>query len=350
MAFIAFACSFSFLLSFLLTNYYRKLAFRWNILDYPNGRSSHDEPVPRGGGIAFFLTMYVVWVGLFYFNQLTLKYTYAVLLGGPSVVIIGYWDDLRSVPAAVRLFAHFLLALFVFILISDDFSTEVGISFLPNIPWLARIFCILFIAWFINLYNFMDGADGLAGSIGMVGAGLIAVLSYIQGNVELAIIYAVLAYALAGFLVFNWQPAKVFMGDAGAYFLGYVFGALALISKMHFDSSLYIHLIVFGLFIVDSTWTLMRRLIRLEKVYTAHKLHAFQKLMDNRGWGHARVTSLYVLVTVLWLFPMAALSMSYKDYSFGFLILAYIPLIAFMIWVGAGSRQNKKSFQGAKKP
>jgi Fuc2NAc and GlcNAc transferase len=336
---IAFACSFSFLLSFLLTNYYRKFAFHWNILDYPNIRSSHQEPVPRGAGIAFFITMNVVLGILVYTKQLTLKYTYPVFLGGPSVVLLGYWDDLRSVPALIRLFVHFLVALFIFSLISGGLTKEVEISFLPAWPWLVQAFCILFIAWFINLYNFMDGADGLACSIGMVGAGLIATLSFIQGNMDLAIIYAVLAYALAGFLVFNWQPARVFMGDSGAYYLGYIFGSLALVSKMYYDSSLYVHLIIFGFFIVDATWTLFRRVLRFEKVYTAHKLHAFQKLMD-RGWGHARVTSLYILVTILWLFPMAGLSMSFKDYSFFFLVVAYIPIFAFILWIKAGAKST----------
>jgi Fuc2NAc and GlcNAc transferase len=211
----------------------------------------------------------------------------------------------------------------------------VTISFLPDLPWLTAGFCILFIAWFINLYNFMDGADGLATSIGMVGSGLIAILSYIAGNVDLAIIYVVLAYALAGFLIFNWHPAKVFMGDSGAYYLGYIFGSLALVSKMYYDSSLYVHLIIFGLFIVDATWTLIRRAVRRERVFMGHKMHAFQKLIA-KGWGHARVTSLYVLITVLWLFPMAYFSMNYSLYSFYFLVAAYIPIFGFVLYARAG--------------
>lgn len=332
---IAFACSFSFLLSFLLTEVYRRFAFRFNILDVPNQRSAHAAPVPRGAGIAFFITMNVVLFLLIHFKQLSLKYTYPVFLGGPSVVLLGYWDDIKSVWPLLRLFVHFLVAILVFSLISAGFTREVTISFLPAWGWLTQAFCILFIAWFINLYNFMDGADGLACTMGMVGAGLIAILSYIQGNYDLAIIYTVLAYALAGFLVFNWPPAKVFMGDSGAYYLGYIFGSLGLVSKMYYDSSLYIHLIIFGFFIVDATWTLLRRLVRCEKVYQAHQMHAFQKLL-NRGWGHARVTALYVLGTVLWLFPMAMFSMNFHQYSFLFLVIAYIPVWALVIYLKAG--------------
>lgn len=335
MVLIPFACSLSFLLTVVLTSYYKKFAVRWNILDVPNVRSSHKEPIPRGAGITFFISFNVVLGLLAWQNQLSMYYLYPVLLGGPVILILGYWDDLRSLPATIRLVFHFSAALFVFLLISSGFSKAVEISFLPNWPWLTAIFCILFIAWFINLYNFMDGADGLATSIGMVGSGLIAILSYYAGNKDLAIIYVVLSYALAGFLVFNWYPAKVFMGDSGAYYLGYIFGSLALVSKMYYDSSLYVHLIIFGLFIVDATWTLLRRLFRRERVFQGHRMHAFQKLMA-RGLGHAKVTSIYILITVLWLFPMAWLSMHYATLSFLFLVLAYLPIFGFVLYFKAG--------------
>jgi len=335
MILIPFACSLSFLLTVVLTNVYRKLAVRWKIYDIPNDRSSHSEPIPRGAGISFFLSFNIVLTLLWWQRQISMYYLYPVILGGPVILILGYWDDLRSLSAKLRLFVHFASAVFIFILISAGFSKEVQISFLPNWPWLTAAFCILFISWFINLYNFMDGADGLSTSIGIVGAGLIAILSYWSGNVNLAIIYVVLAYALAGFLIFNWPPAKVFMGDSGAYYLGYIFGSLGLVSKMYYDSSLYVHLIIFGLFIVDATWTLARRLARGEKVYIGHKMHAFQKLLAN-GWGHARVTSLYVLITVLWLFPMAFFAMNYPSLSFLFLVVAYLPIFGFVLYLKAG--------------
>jgi Fuc2NAc and GlcNAc transferase len=332
---LAFAASLSFLISVVLTIVYRQLAIKYNILDVPNERSSHKSPVPRGAGITFFISFNLVLALLIQQDILTLKYTFPVFLGGPVIMLLGYWDDISSIPALVRLSVHMLVAFFIFILISSGFSKAVEISFLPAWPWLTTAFCILFIAWFINLYNFMDGCDGLATSIGMVGAGLISLLSYLSGHKDLAITYLILAYALAGFLVFNWHPAKVFMGDAGAYFLGYVFGALALVSKMYYDSSLYIHLIIFGTFIVDATWTLLRRAMRRERVFNAHRQHAFQKLI-KAGWGHARVTSLYVLITVLWLFPMAALCMSYSNISFLFLVIAYLPVFGFVLYMRAG--------------
>lgn len=328
---IAFACSFAFVLSFLLTYYYRRLAILWRIVDVPNLRSSHKKPIPRGAGISFFISFNVVLGALLWQDQVTLNYTLPVFLGGPAVMILGYWDDMKSVSPLLRLFVHFLVAVFIFSLLSAGFTRTVHISFLPEWPWLTAMFCIFFIAWFINLYNFMDGCDGLAPGLGMVGSGLVSIISYMYGNTDLAIIYLVLAYCLAGFLIFNWAPAKVFMGDSGAYFLGYVFGSLALISKMYYESSLYVHLIVFGALIVDATWTLMMRLFRLEKIYLPHKMHGFQKLMA-KGWGHARVTSLYILITILWLFPMAIFSMSFHIYSFFFLIVSYIPLVILM-WV-----------------
>lgn len=335
MVLIPFACSLSFVLTVVLTIYYRRLALKWNILDIPNDRSSHVIPIPRGAGISFFLAFNAVITLLYWQKEISLTYIYPVVFGGPVVMILGYWDDLKSISAKIRLLVHFSLAVYIFLLISSGFSKTVTISFLPNWPWLTAIFCILFIAWFINLYNFMDGCDGLATSIGMVGAGLIAILSYMAGNYNLAILYVVLAYALAGFLIFNWNPAKVFMGDSGAYYLGYIFGALALVSKMYYDNSLYVHLIIFGLFIVDATWTLFRRALRREKLLQGHKLHGFQKLMA-KGWGHARVTALYVLITVLWLFPMAMFSTKVPEYSFLFLVGAYVPIFGFILYIKAG--------------
>lgn len=335
----AFSCSCAFLISLFLTRQYRVFATERKLLDVPNERSSHVDPVPRGAGISFFIAFNVILGFLLWRHHITLEYAFPLLLGGTGVVLLGYWDDVSSVAAGIRLFVHFLASIFIFSLLSSGFTRTVEISFLPSLPWLTGIFCVLFIMWFINLYNFMDGCDGLATSIGIAGAGLIAVISLIQGNINLALIYIVLAYALGGFLVFNWSPAKVFMGDAGAYFLGYVFGSLALISKMYYSSSLYVHLIIFGCFVVDATWTLLRRAARGEKVYLGHKMHAFQKLLE-RGWGHARVTSLYVLVTVLWLFPMSLLCVYNQEYGFRFLVIAYIPLFIFALAVGAGSKST----------
>lgn len=329
-------CSFAFVLSALLTHFYRPVAHSLGIIDEPNQRSSHKIAIPRGAGIAFFLSVNITLGLLLWFGKISLTYSLPVLLGGPCVMIMGYWDDLRSVNPLLRLFIHFLVSVFIFTLISRGFTTTVSISFLPNWHWLTAAFCVLFIAWFINLYNFMDGCDGLACGLGMVGAGLVALISYMHGSKDLAIVYLVISYSLAGFLIFNWSPAKVFMGDCGAYFLGYVFGSLALISKLYYDSSLYVHLIIFGMLIMDATWTLLRRLFRLEKLYEAHRLHGFQKLMD-KGWGHARISSLYILITVLWLFPMAIFSMNYSGLSFLFLVVAYVPLLAMMLFIGAGS-------------
>lgn len=333
--FIAITCSFTVFLSGVLTYYYRRWAFYLGIVDKPNGRSSHKRATPRGAGVAFFISTNIALAILVLLDLLSLNYTLPVFLGGPVVMIMGYWDDIKSVNPFLRLFVHFIVSVFIFSLLSAGFTRVVDISFLPLWPWLTATFCILFIAWFINLYNFMDGCDGLAAGVGMVGAGLIAIISYVYGFNDLSIIYLIIAYSLAGFLLFNWSPARVFMGDSGAYFLGYVFGALALVSKMYYETSLYVHLIIFGMLIVDSTWTLLRRLFRGEKVYLPHRLHGFQKLID-RGWGHARVTSIYILVTILWLFPMALLSMSYKEYSFLFLVLSYVPPFLALLYVGAG--------------
>lgn len=330
-----FSCTGAFILSFFLTKLYVVFAEKVKILDYPNERSAHKNPIPRGAGISFYLSFNIILAFLLWQERISLQYAFPLMMGGAVVVVLGYWDDLSSISALIRLFVHFLASVFIFSLLSNGFSEHVDISFLPSWPWLTTIFCILFIMWFINLYNFMDGSDGLAASMGIVGSILIAVISFLQGNPNLALIYIVLAYAIGGFLMLNWTPAQVFMGDAGAYFLGYVFGSLALITKLYYSSSLYVHLIIFGFFIVDATWTLIRRAVRGEKLYLGHRTHAFQKLISN-GWGAGRVLTFYILGTILWLFPVSLFCIHWHDYSFMFLVIAYIPVFYFVLKVRAG--------------
>ncbi|MCC6138965.1 MAG: glycosyltransferase family 4 protein [Bdellovibrionaceae bacterium] len=326
----------SFALTFGVIQFYRRFAMYFGIIDMPSERSMHTHPMPRGAGVCFFIGFTLTLAVLYFMGELSIHFTYPIFLGGSVVMLLGYWDDLQSLPASVRLFVQMLASVFIVALLTNGFSKPVEISFLPSWPWLTALFCVLYVAWFVNLYNFMDGSDGLATLVGIIGSGIISAASYFLSNIDLAIIYSALAFSLLAFLTLNWHPAVVFMGDSGAYFLGYVFGAFALLSKIVYDTSLYVHLIVFGMFVVDATWTLVVRGARGQKVYQPHKQHAFQKLLAA-GLSHQQVAFLYSAVMLLWLLPMTILTLMYSMYSFLFLVIAYLPIFFFIIWTKAGT-------------
>lgn len=330
------------LLSFILTlgviQFYRRFAMHYGIFDIPSDRSQHAVPMPRGAGICFYIGVTATLALLYFMQQLSLTFTLPIFLGGSLIMVLGYWDDLKSLPASVRLPVQFLVSLFVVALLTNGFANDIEISFLPSWPLLTSLFCILYVVWFINLYNFMDGSDGLATLVGIVGAGIISLASFYLNNLDVAVVYAVLAFALLAFLTLNWHPAVVFMGDSGAYFLGFIFGAFALLTKLQYDSSLYLHLIVFGMFVVDATWTLIVRVSRRQRASQPHKQHAFQKMMAA-GWTHPQVAVFYAAVMVLWLLPMTILTLAYPMHSFRFLVIAYLPIYFFVIWSRAGTER-----------
>lgn len=329
-----------FFCSFVSFRGYLWIARHYSILSEPNDRSAHVKPTPSGLGITFFFPVIATYI--FYSSQLNLEYTYflPILVAGPVVLLMGYIDDVKPMSAIFRLVAHLLAGLFIYLLLSSGFRQVFWVSFLPSSFYFQPLLGVLFVMWFINLYNFMDGCDGLAGGVGALVSLLIAGVAYYLGDYELSYLYLGLFSVLVAFLQLNWSPAKVFMGDSGAYFLGFLFGTTALISKIKAEFFLFAHLLLFGTLIVDATWTLIRRSLRGEKVYRPHRLHGFQKLMDVYGWPHWRVSACYMLLTLLWLFPLLLLSLFFHAYSLYFLAAAYIPLLFLMIFLEAGVRNE----------
>lgn len=182
----------------------------------------------------------------------------------------------------------------------------------------------------------MDGADGLAASTAIVCSVILSGFTFVLGAEELAIAYFVIGTSVAGFLPWNWQPARLFMGESGSYFLGITFASLALIGKVELGLSMYPTIILFGLFIVDPTYTLVIRVFRRLNPLKPHRHFAFHKLL-KRGWSHKKVSILYSLVAVFWLMPMAYLSLVFNDYAFYILVISYMPLICYTIFVKAGN-------------
>jgi len=329
-------CTAAFALSIFVTLFLLRRFDRFGLVDIPNERSAHFSPTPRGGGLSFIFSFIIGSAGLFLSGLVSQEWLLPVLAAGPMIAIVGIMDDRRSMSATSRLLTHFSAAFLVYLLVTKGFEVNLNVSFVPaDWPFVTFVFCLLFVSWMVNLYNFMDGIDGMAATNAVVCAVCLAGLSFWQSHIELTSIYLLLAATVLGFLVFNWAPAKIFMGDSGSTFLGFVFATLALTGKGLTNVPFVANVIVLGCFIVDATYTLLVRGFRGKRIHQAHRDHAFQHAIQI-GWSHRRTVVFYSCITIFWLLPMAVGALVYDRLALVFLAIAYTPLIGLQIYFKAG--------------
>jgi glycosyltransferase WbpL len=316
----------------------RKLALSHGMLDIPNARSSHIQPTPRGGGLAIVVSSIAAFVLLNYFGRIDLGLLLA-LIGGIPVAVVGFIDDRWSLPAGVRLIAHFGAALWAIAWLGGVPPLRVGEHLLSLGP-AGYLLGALGIVWVLNLFNFMDGIDGIAASEGIFIAWVGALLQFLGGGDGAVPAAAMcLGAACSGFLLWNWPPAKIFMGDVGSGYLGYLIGVLALAAARQLPAGVWVWLILGGVFFVDATVTLLRRMARGEKVYQAHRSHAYQSLA--RYWrSHRRVTLFVMAVNLLWLLPCALFAALNPSRAAWTVLFALSPLVVAAIAAGAGRQEN----------
>lgn len=271
----------------------------WGPMAHPNERSLHERPTPASGGLGIAAGLVPAWVILAWVSvaRLPSPWLYA---GALLVAAVSLWDDWRPLPAWVRLAAHGLAAGTVLLAgLAPRSMSLPGWTF--SLPLgLALLLTLLFVAWMVNLYNFMDGMDGFAGGMAVFGFGGYAMLGFIGGDTGFAMTSGAVALAAAGFLAFNFPPARIFMGDVGASTLGFLAAVFALWGARLGLFNLVAALLLFSPFIVDATVTLLRRLLRGERVWQAHREHYYQRLV-RLGWGHRK--------TVLWEYAIMALAL-----------------------------------------
>jgi Fuc2NAc and GlcNAc transferase len=276
--------------SLLLTHVVRRYAVVRSIIDVPNGRSLHDRPVPRGGGLAVVATVLSGMVLLTVFGSLPVTWTIAVVGGGGAVALVGWLDDRRHVTSRrVRGLVHFAGAAWALWWLGGLPELSLG-SFVLALPVVGTLLAATGIVWWTNLYNFMDGVDGLAGAQAVTVAGAAGVLMLLtDADLVMALPAFLLAGAAAGFLVLNWSPARIFMGDVGSGFIGFVFATFAIATENAGALPLLVWVLLSGVFLFDTTVTLLRRALRGEQWYRAHRVHAYQRLV-TAGRSHAAVT------------------------------------------------------------
>lgn len=324
--------------SFILTWMTMRFAERRRLLDFPNVRSSHDHPVPRGGGVAVVLTFMAGMAVAAWFGIPDERLLATVLGGGGMVALIGLLDDYRDVPVAWRLALHVLAAAWALYWLGG-----IPPELLPGVPAMAvNVLGIVCIVWLINLYNFMDGIDGIAGiETATVCAGQI-VLVAVSGSGDAALtVAAVLLASVIGFLFWNYPPARIFLGDGGSGFLGFMMAVSCVLAARIEPAFFWAWLILLGVFIVDSGVTLARRMLRRRRLDEAHRSHAYQ-FASRRYGGHAPVSLAVGAINLFWLLPMAFLTATGRAPAALALPVAYAPLmwLAFHFKAGAPELQD----------
>jgi len=309
----------------------------------------HTQPTPRFGGAVLMMIVFIAaWA-----TSITSVF-WALLSAAFFLSVISIIDDMISLSASLRLLVHLLAAAFIalfFIIKSADSQLFDQIGRVPTITFvLATIALILLITWSTNLFNFMDGADGLAGGMALSGFGAYAIAASqpLQSSPEavaIATLCAITSGAALGFLFFNFSPAKVFMGDAGSISLGFLAAALGIHGISLGLWSWWFPLLVFSPFIVDATTTLIKRIARGEKIWIAHRQHYYHQLILS-GWNHRRVAlSYYGVMIASGVSALAARKAAFPAPLLAFWVVTYTVLIIFLERHFKSKRESRDSHQ-----
>ena len=319
-------------LSFFLVGAVLRVARATGLVDRPGARSSHATPTPTGVGLG--LIGAIAIVGLLAGPVLPAVsagqgaypvFWSALVLLALGLSLVGFIDDVRGVPAGARFVLQLLAAAAALAILGVGLGAGYGLPF---------IVATLALTWTMNAYNFMDGSNGMAGLQGIFSGVLLAVLFRIGGQPELALAAAAVAAACAGFLPWNFPGARGFMGDAGSVPLGYLLGVLCLAGALSGALPWPVALLVLAVFHIDAGLTLLRRLWRRERWYTAHREHVYQKLIA-KGWTHANVALAYMALNAVLIAPASLLGTLYADLA-GWLSAGIIAVLV-IGWLAASS-------------
>lgn len=312
---------------------FRRHGLAVGTLDVPNERSSHTLPTLRGGGLVIVLVCLSLYFAVSFTGAGEINWSF--VFGAVIVAAVSWIDDKYSLPAWVKFIAHSASAA---VLIAGS-SPLTGI-FVPAIGQLVlhelilQVFAFFWVVWMINAYNFMDGIDGIAGAQGVVAGIGWAAVSLWTGDGGTYLLAGVIVFACLGFLFHNWSPAHVFMGDVGSAFLGYTFAALPLIAQKTGDESRWLLTAAASfvwLFVFDTVFTFVRRVLKGEKVWIAHRQHLYQTLVIL-GWGHGAVSAMYAGLTLLLVAAFLA-AFTLGGIAEPLLLLTYIALPAAVIFL-----------------
>jgi Fuc2NAc and GlcNAc transferase len=315
----------SFITTIVAVKIYKSFSINKGIFAKPNFRNLHQIPTPRGGGVVFSLIFLISVFITFSWNQLHIdkNLIFILLYGGLIASVFGFIDDVVEIKAKIKLFVQSLLSVFILF--------NFGWQPLLNLPWVPA-FINLGISWFalvwlMNVFNFMDGSDGIV-SFGTIFFCLSSILSVhiASGDLSLMMVFGFLAMSCAGFLLFNFPPASIFMGDSGSLFLGFFFSALVTFTVINEEISVCTWLIMLAYFLGDTTTTSILRIFLVKQWYGVHRSHAYQNLV-RIGESHSKILFLISSYHILWLFPLVIFSVLQPNLAPLGVFLAFIPVV-----------------------
>ena len=310
------------------------IAHEKKLLDIPNFRSSHNRPTPHGGGISIIISFLALIALGYIFEWINLRTCLAIAIPGTIIGIVGLADDIKRIRVLIRLFVQIacvttglLLLPISNVIIIFDKTIEIS-------GW-NIVIAVIALVWLVNLFNFMDGIDGLAGTefVTVLISGAV-ILSYLGDNEHIYILL-LSCMPVLGFLLWNWPPAKIFMGDAGSGFLGFLLGVGGFYICAETELTLWSWIILLGVFIVDASWTLIIRISSKQNCLEPHCKHAYQKIARLTG-RHLYATLGALTINIVWLLPLALLSILYPAASELIVLIAYAPLIFLCYYYQAG--------------
>jgi len=304
-------------------------------MDVPNHRSSHTQPTPRGGGMAIVLSFFMGVVALYLLGGVSLNNSVSILGAGLLIAGVGFIDDHIALAPKWRLLVQIVAALFGLYWLGGMPWISFTVWTLPSASVLGGMLALFYIVWMINLYNFMDGIDGLAAIEAITACCFAAFIYWLQAQFAMMLLPLALVACVAGFLCWNFPPARIFMGDGGSGFLGAVLAIFSIQAAWVDQHYFWMWLILLGVFIVDATVTLLYRAARGQKIHEAHCCHAYQQAASYFE-SHLCVITAVFLINACWLLPIGMLvGLGYVNGLLG-LCLAYLPLIFLVIFFRAG--------------
>jgi Fuc2NAc and GlcNAc transferase len=343
-AFVIVLLATTFIFSYWLTGRVRRYAIT-RLVDIPNSRSSHSNPTPRGGGLAIVVAFSValcLWQWVVGMSD-SLKWA---LAGAAPVAAVGFWDDHGHVSARLRISIHLLAAVWAVLWLGGAAQIAVNGSGV-EVGHLGSIMAVVGIVWMLNLFNFMDGIDGIAGSEAVFVSGAGAALSWFSRDMgSQAPLLMFFSAACGGFLVRNWPPARIFMGDVGSGFVGFAIGVFILVSATREGLSLVVWLLLTAVFLVDSTYTLIKRVATGQRWAEAHRSHAYQHATQLFG-SHRIVTLAVWAINLCWLLPLAAAAVYWPKAELYLFAVGYLPLLILVQRFGAGEKNWPEVGRGA---
>ncbi len=298
------------LLSWFCVGRLRRVLIAKNIVDLPNERSMHQGQVPRGGGLIIVAMLLVALVILSFTSgrsQLFLALSVIVLLWSG----LSWWDDKHDLSPKLRLILQIVFAALTVSALGWVDNIQLSSSLRIPLLWIGALSTFVGVLWLANLYNFMDGMDGFAAAQTIIASLTFGFWFWAFGDLEIAFICLVVASASYGFLLWNWQPAKIFMGDVGSVSMGVFFACLIIIASTRFDVPVVSMVMLLGVFVFDASLTILRRAINLQKIWLPHRQHYYQRL-GLAGMAHEKIVILSILVMLICSL-LATLSLIYRD-------------------------------------